>query len=382
MKILNEPLVLKEGWRISANAEEIFDANKEQLEEFMKLTVDKQCELMTTDYTIMYNDLLDLLNIDYDESLPQAILQPGVEGTAHLDIKGISRKLGLFIINKHVDKIGITQQSLRRVLPKTFRTNDNFAHAAFSYLRYHWLVYNGLSREDARAVLSVDSPTNMYVSGPVNVIADIINLLSVENTQIVADKSPVVHRYINTDGLANRIEIEDITPAIVGSCSVYNIDPTDKDTAYIQSIIAKGHFSILEHIGVVIEGEITVAALNQLIRHRHKHLYYDDSTAKCIGDLVKFKLRTTLRELLAMINERTCSRAQAEIRKLFDTARSVLLAIPCYSFLESYAGAKCQIGTLCGEPCDVPRCTEERTDSTGIEISILNLDVRLPDDIL
>lgn len=361
---LNEELKV-----FSENAPEIFRDVTEKtglnIDELLQKENEEIYQLFNKDPIV--KSLIDMVMNDYSNSPTECTVYYSADPSVmHIDIHGIRRKDALSIINDYVDSVGITQQSLRRVVPTSFSTvvNEGASKHRFDvllgYLRYHWAIYKNVPKEEARKFLSVDTKTNIFFSGHKSDILALKLELSTNDSYWYRNdielndwKYVNAHKFVNADR-GYTIIIESSLPAIIASCSVYNIDPSTKDSSYIESIVNMGHMSILEHIMVTVEGDMPIDALNQLIRHRHKKLEFNHSETDYIGDVVHFKLVTNMREALSIIGERTCSRAQTDIREMAECMMDALLSIEEYRYMQKHIGSKCVLGLKCNEPCSNP----------------------------
>lgn len=329
------------------------------------------------------DELLDLLRRSASPIYPKVeINEFEMANVLAVMIQDAPRERIFKFINEHKEYIAITQESLRRYIPKTF--NESSLIAGICFLDYYMKLADGMSPEDARNYLHASTPTNLYVTihlymmsaqQRLNIKND-LNDIGKENVIGIKESTPKVlfsDIYSNIDKVPmHRLRIGRLSYAIKAANMVYRLNKSLDDYAYLMSIVDKGHFSILEHIPVVVEGKMSVAALNQLIRHRHTKVTvkeYNNERMDLLGSRLEYTLETNLRELLAIISERSCSRAQDEIRFMAENiinSMDLNLLDPDskeLSLLMHHVGPKCFTrNTRCLEPCKTPYVREITKD--------------------
>lgn len=309
-----------------------------------------------------------------------------------MHIRNIPRDVLFNLTTEFVDKIAITQQSLRRTEPDILHVDHDdpdMYEKVLTFTEYKFKVWeskkNGTTIviEDLRDALSKTIPTDVFISCEIGTAMEILNMGHFKGVPVTNKSSVELLGFLRSADIGNTpfdirnkaiadkitelndpsytLPYFDIGPyelAITGSCLVYGIDPKTKDITYLDSVVSKGHTSILEHIPVVFVSNLSISATNQLIRHRHTKmvpLNEDVYGTHVLGDKIPMLVRTNLRELIAITRERTCSRAQKEIRDFADTIVKLLLNSD-YAFVVKYMGPKCAVkGVSCTEPCKESR---------------------------
>jgi hypothetical protein len=248
--------------------------------------------------------------------------------------------------------IGVTQASTRRkvvecMLEFVGEHPEIAADRIFAYRKYLYNVANGMELDDAKKDLPLSSPSVVFVSYPSVLHKEIdpeVDYLrsfcrGTNRNSIRPDVKNTVFqgnmlKSLDYPKMFMDLELDYEHPiyAAIGCAMVYDMDISDQSeltkdaNAYLANIVKRGHTSVLEHIGVTFTSFMTDETYNQLIRHRHKiSTVLKSSRDVTIGKEVLVKVDTNMRELLAMITERTCTVAQKDIANIYNSIHSLIL---------------------------------------------------------